>query len=233
MHREKLLTLQHTESQLDALESEYQQYPKQLTDVKSLCQTHREESNRISVEREALRKERSVIADKLALEETRLKKSKSRLSEIKSNFEYHALKREIDGTDKSNKELEQALKKINSELEVLDKAYEQEMEALSQVEAELNKIEDMVSQQTAEFEKIKAAKQSEIEDCQKSVDAGTLAMFRKIRVRYQNAIVSAENGVCHGCHMNLPKQFEIEMQRNKKDIFQCPSCMRLLHIDHE
>ena len=43
-----------------------------------------------------------------------------------------------------------------------------------------------------------------------------------------NAIVSADNGQCSGCHMKLVPATMINV-RAEKDITQCENCGRILH----
>lgn len=158
-----------------------------------------------------------------------LKKTKERLLEVKTNKEYQAMLKEIEGIGEKNSEIEDGiiffldeidaakggLKNAESELENFRTTYEKDKK---EIEKELGLIGSEVARLIKEMEDIRGEINSEI-----------LERYDKIKKhRNGSAVVSVWKGVCEGCHMNLPPQMYNEVQR-LEDIMQCPFCSRIIY----
>lgn len=178
---------------------------------------------------EELNKHHTEKEDKLKRGIDALKKTKDRLLEVKTNKEYQAILKEIETIENKNSEIEDeiisAMEDIDH-LKIVLKAKEKDFDnCRSQHEKEKKRIEKEISQLDVD-----------LADCkQKRNDLG-----RKVRSelhkRYETikgarnglAVVSAWKEVCGGCHMNIPPQLYIELQRSA-ELLSCPNCNRIIY----
>ena len=178
---------------------------------------------------EELNKLQSEKEDKLKKGIDNIKKTKDRLLEVKTNKEYQAILKEIETLEKKNSEIED---EIISGLDQVDhmrtevRQKEKEFQARrSQYEKEKTKMEKEISQLDSDL---------------RDAEEGTNALRKQIRdellKRYETikgrrngiAVASVWKEVCGGCHMNIPPQMYIELQRSL-DLLTCPNCNRIVY----
>jgi uncharacterized protein len=158
-----------------------------------------------------------------------IKKTKDRLLEVKTNKEYQAILKEIENIEKKNSEIED---EIISGLDQID-----------HMRTEVRKKEKDFETRRSQYEKEK--KKAEIElgqldhdlhDTEKRTDALRKQIRDELLKRYET-IKGRRNGiavalvwkeVCGGCHMNIPPQMYIELQRSA-DLLSCPNCNRIIY----
>ena len=158
-----------------------------------------------------------------------LKKTKDRLFEVKTNKEYQAILKEIEVIENKNSAIEDEI--INA-LEELDKARDQlktkenEHDTFKlQYEQDKKKMEDELQLLDAEL----ATCQENINDCAKQIDHHLLRRYETIKGRRNGlAVVSVRKEVCDGCHMNIPPQLYIELQKSV-ELMSCPNCNRIIY----
>jgi uncharacterized protein len=178
---------------------------------------------------EELNKLQSEKEDKLKKGIDTIKKTKDRLLEVKTNKEYQAILKEIENIEKKNSEIED---EIISGLDQID-----------HMRTEVRKKEKDFETRRSQYEKEK--KKAEIElsqldhdlhDAEKRTDALRKQIRDELLKRYET-IKGRRNGiavalvwkeVCGGCHMNIPPQMYIELQRSA-DLLSCPNCNRIIY----
>ncbi len=225
----KLIRLQKLDHELDELRDRAQVYKDKLSVGREDFENRQKQMEEEHFRNEALEKERLNLNDTLTLEETRLRKSKARIGEIKTNYEYQAMRREIETTERSNSELEdQILIKIE-EIELSRKQIEEIRTGLEESKGELERVEKEVGAKEGEFGGILGAKEEDRKKMVGEVDRPLLSQYQLIRQRkFRDALVSVVGGSCQGCFMNVPPQMVIEMLRSDK-VFTCPNCQRMLY----
>ena len=178
---------------------------------------------------EELNKLQGEKEDKLKKGADTLKKTKDRLLEVKTNKEYQAMLKEIETVENKNSEIED---EIISGLDQIDnmraevRAKEKDFETRrSQYEKEKEKIEKELSQLDRD-----------LQDAEKKTDALRKQIRDELLKRYET-IKGRRNGVavalvwkevCGGCHMNIPPQMYIELQRSS-ELLTCPNCNRIVY----
>jgi predicted nucleic acid-binding Zn-ribbon protein len=178
---------------------------------------------------EELNKLQGEEEDKLRKGIDTLKKTKDRLLEVKTNKEYQAILKEIETIENKNSEIED---EIISGLEEIDRmraevrAKEKDFEThRAQYEKEKKKIEKEISQldhDLADAEKRTDALRKQIRD-------ELLKRYETIKGRRNGvAVASVWKEVCGGCHMNIPPQMYIELQRSS-ELLTCPNCNRIVY----
>lgn len=161
--------------------------------------------------------------------EAKITRSKKRMNEVKNNKEYQAILREIDDCKKEiaakDSEVLEVMEKIETlgaEVQELEKALE---ERRSKLESDCLELRTGMGQLKEKLERLQA--------CQKEVEVklepNLLRRSNFLFVKQAGiAVASVENGVCQVCHLNIPPQKFIELQRDEV-IMQCPHCHRFLY----
>jgi len=182
---------------------------------------------------EELNKNRKEHEDKLKKGHENLKKAKERLSEVKTNKEYQSMLKEIEGIDLKNSEIEdevlvllEKIDQIKVGVQIKEREFDlcrQEYEVKKkQIEDDLRSLDDQFSvcQQTSQ-------------DLKKQVHSDIIKRYESIKnIRNGLAVVLVWKEICHGCHMNIPPQMYIELQRDA-DIRYCPQCNRIIYWEDQ
>ena len=178
---------------------------------------------------EELNKLQGEKEDKLKKGIDILKKTKDRLLEVKTNKEYQAMLKEIETIENRNSGSED---EIISGLDQIDhmraevRAKEKDFEThRSQYEKEKEKIEKEISQ--LDYDLADAEKRTD--DLRKQIRDELLKRYETIKGRRNGiAVASVWKEVCGGCHMNIPPQMYIELQKSE-DLLSCPNCNRIIY----
>jgi len=157
-------------------------------------------------------------------------RTKERLLEVKNNKEYQAMLKEIETAETARGDVETEIISILDELENLAVLVKKDQETLNEqrkkyeeerklIEADLNSVDtDFVhcEQQRAGLTD--------------KVPVDLLARYEKIKKRNNGVgVISVWKSVCNGCHMNIPPQLYIELQKTA-DLIACPNCQRIMYF---
>ncbi len=66
------------------------------------------------------------------------------------------------------------------------------------------------------------------EDLREQISLDTLDHYDKLFSKFGRAIAPVNNGICYGCFIQLPTQFEQKSKRND-GVGVCPKCRRFLY----
>jgi len=183
---------------------------------------------KMSVREEYQKRYRSLESD-ANMNLPKITKSKEKLTSVKTNKEYQALLKEIEDLKNANSKLEDQMLEI---LEQSDDAESQLSEKKQAFAAAKNRVagEKAGIAEAAEEDRSRlAGLQADFQTVLETVNPDILKAFRSVRRRIGNpAIAEVENSVCAGCHMNIPPQMYIELQRFESLMY-CPQCQRIIY----
>lgn len=231
---EQLLRLQMLNAEIDVIRSDAQVFPDKLAEVQKVFDSKKKKYDDAKNRQLAMKAETADMQEKLSLEEQRLIKSRKKLNELTKPYEFQAMKKEIEFTERSNQDLSakiafknQEVEKAQTDFAAIETDYKQAEEALNAVRAEaevkFTEFNGVLNQKMEEAKKLEA-------ECDKVI----LSKYNLIRNRkYQDALVAVTAGACQGCFMNIPPQMANQMQRNKQIIETCPNCQRLIFWHEE
>jgi uncharacterized protein len=161
--------------------------------------------------------------------DSKVRRSRVRLGEIKNNKEYQAVLKEIEDQQKEISEKEDSALGLMETIDHLGK----ELKVLAkEVEQRKKKMEEDKQELQGEAEKLRE-RLDDIEALQEKV-RGKLEpdIWKRSEVLLQKqagvAVAPVEGGVCQVCHLNIPPQKFIELQRDES-IMQCPHCHRFIY----
>ena len=114
-------------------------------------------------------------------------------------------------------------------------------------ESNLQSVEETWNELKAELESQQENLEKRIAECRSRLDAleakraevaalispPVLSRYEFIRDRLRHpVIVPVEAGICSGCHIAIPPQVFIDLQRGNH-IMSCPNCQRLMYWAHD
>jgi hypothetical protein len=205
--------------------------------IKQLEKELERREQRLEKEKAALEEMKKVRRNKeqeLKVEMERLQKSQDKLLSVKTNKEYQAVLKEVDGIKRNNSDLE-------TEILIC-------MEKVDNLAYEIKEKDIQCQKWIQEFEKQKKVLKAEIEksnlelENQQKLRIETVKkvhpdLIKKYEVliekRHGLAVVPIQDGFCQGCNINIPPQKFLEIQKNNNTIMNCPFCNRILYFDEE
>jgi predicted nucleic acid-binding Zn-ribbon protein len=226
---EQMLKLQKLNIEIDHIRSDAQVFPDRLAEVQKKYDTKKKKYDSETNKLNAAKAELGDLQNTLSLEEQRLVKSRKKLNELDKAYEYQAMKKEIDSTERSNQELGQKITAKNLEIEKVVADFAKIEEEFKAVESELGAIKAESEVKNTEFNGVLNQKLSEAKQLESECDKTILSRYNLIRTRkYQDALVAVSEGACQGCFMNIPPQMANMMMIRKNVIDTCPNCQRLI-----
>ena len=158
-----------------------------------------------------------------------LRKTKERLNEVKTNKEYHAMLKEIEGMEKKNGEIEETVIVLLDEIDG-------HRVALKAKDQELLQEQKRYEEKRKELQGQIASLDSELQDRVGRGDALRARIPQPLMKKYEMikgvrnglAVVSVWKEVCNGCHMNIPPQMYNELLTSE-ELFMCPQCNRIIY----
>ncbi len=162
-------------------------------------------------------------------EEARLSNSRTKLMQVENDQEYQAVMREIDIMKRQNQMREEEMVALGEEENRQKDALADQETAWNEARKEMETAEEGLQ---AKIDSVQA-KLNDLEIERKKVgdtiEPHILKRYEFIRDRLRHpVIVPVEDSVCSGCHMMVPPQTYIELQKGSS-ILSCPSCQRLIY----
>ncbi|MDE6010999.1 MAG: hypothetical protein K2F87_06120 [Muribaculaceae bacterium] len=175
---------------------------------------------------------RAVIADKKKnIEERRVKIARydDQIDNVRNNREFAFLEKEKEfetlEIELAEKNIREALAKINQKEEEIAKAQTDLTNQEQSLEEKKRELEEIVNE-TKQQEETLRLKAKNLEG---DIDPYTLAAFKRIRSNARNGlgIVTVQRKACGGCFNKIPPQRQLEIKMHKKVIV-CEYCGRIM-----
>jgi len=158
-----------------------------------------------------------------------LKKRQSRLYEIKTNQEYSAVLKEIEGLKQKVSTLEEEILLLLDQIEDAMKARAQEEGRVRFKQAEFLSDKQRREGELQELKGRLSALQGAREAQSRGVEMSLLQQYlRLLKSRAGLAVAPARDGSCEGCHVALTPQLYNEVRRSE-EILTCERCGRILY----
>jgi hypothetical protein len=225
---EKLAVLQTLDIKIRGMQREKDEIPTRLAALEGEFKKEEEKVLGQKAELDRLLKDRRHKEKELEEEVERAKKTEARAFEIKTNKEYQAVLKEIEGAKKLNRQREEEILGILERFEELQKVARQGEKELEAKRKDYQRQLSELQQRAAQFEQKMAAEVKERDERQKGIPPDLLSKYRMLLEKRQGiAVAPVSNGVCQACNMNLRPQLYIELQKQQTLIL-CPNCSRIL-----
>jgi uncharacterized protein len=156
---------------------------------------------------------------------------KARISDLKTNKEYQAYQKEIEGSEKGISAIEDMILQLMEEIDAVSK--EQKVKEAA-VNAEIQKIDAFKAEldtEVAKNERELALLKQERAGMVAQIAPDVYKTYMAILLDSGDgvAVTTASNELCSGCDMNIPPQLYVEIRKNQ-EIISCPQCRRILYV---
>jgi predicted nucleic acid-binding Zn-ribbon protein len=222
------------EQKIQTLSDQQARAPEQLANLEELVRSAEAGRDRQREMLENARKVRRQVELEVEELEQRASKSRERLGSVKTNKEYQALLKEIEDLqglirEREDQLLEQmeAAERHRSLLEEGERAAEEARQRLDSEGAEIEAERTRADSQIEVFRK-------QQEELNPQIPADLLQTYQVLRAHRSGiAVAPVAQGACQMCHMNLPPQLFIDLQKDEHVLY-CPACQRIIYwIGHE
>lgn len=209
-------------AQIEALPSEIERLEAQLNDFIHATEERKQRLARNQKERRELEGEIQVVQAKIS-------KHKDQLYQVKTNEQYRAMLKEIEGEEGNIRKLEDQLLEKMIEAEQLEK---QIQEAVARLEGEKARV-------VAETERLKSLRQADLEERARlqgrrneldiAVSEAVRELYERVRkARRGVALAEVREGFCTACNVRLRPQVYNEV-RTHQSLLTCENCDRILY----
>jgi hypothetical protein len=228
---EQLQALQALDLQLEECRKLVEGFP---ADLAALEQEHAREQSAMEQEREGLaqlQKDRRRKEGGLQDGEAQLKKSQAKLNAVKTNKEYEATLKEIEGLRGKNSALEEEILLLYDEIEAAEAKLQEREKTWQDYERKFQEgkraLAERRDQAEAEAKEL-AARRAELTA---RLAESELALYERLRRSLGDpVVVPAEKEVCTACNRMMPAQLYIQVLKNEQ-VIHCPHCGRyLVHL---
>lgn len=225
---EQLVVLQKVDSEMITLERVLEEAPKQLQNLQEKRGYLEQQQAVIQEKIDVLMEQKTRIEGEIENDAQKVKKSKNKLMMVENTKEYHAMMREMDTMEKMNRMREEERSNLLADLSDLEgrkDALQKDIDALSEtIAAQQSTLDQELAEKRSRLESLDKDKKKASE----AVPAPILTRYNFIRDRIPNpVIVPVSEGVCQGCHVVIPPQTFIDLQKGEQ-ILSCPNCLRII-----
>ncbi len=192
------------------------------------------ELENIKKKQEAASRKKRDKESELSETQEKIRKMKARISDLKTNKEYQAYQKEIEGCEKGISAIEDVLLQLMEEIDAVSK---EQKEKEAAVNAEIQKIDAFkagLDAEVAKNERELALLKQERAGMVVRIDPEVYKTYMTILLDSGDgvAVTTARNELCSGCDMNIPPQLYVEIRKNQ-EMLQCPQCRRILYVSEE
>lgn len=226
-----LIDLQEIMVQARRLECEKQKIPLAVADLKSLFEEREASFLAAEQEFETLKQQRREKEREIEEERDKVERAKAKLMSIKTNKEYYAMLKEIEGTRRTNAAREEELLSLLSRFEEAEKRLAERKADLDEVSGRYRERMVDIESRMGTFDEDIGKLDERRRQVANRLDSSLVRRFEMIFERRDGlAIVAARDYSCMGCHMNVAPQLFNLLQREDR-IHTCPNCNRVLYYE--
>ncbi|MFH1678262.1 MAG: C4-type zinc ribbon domain-containing protein [Candidatus Omnitrophota bacterium] len=228
-----LRKIQVIDTRIYSLEKEKDNIPLKLKEAEDAFTKQKEKLTQLEGKGLDLHKQRKEKELELASKEEEAKKMQTQLYQLKTNKEYSAKLKEIEGAKADSAALEDKIlvffdetdklkNEINKEKEFLQEEEKKNIAEKQKLDLRAKEIEDKLAQLRAQRDQVARQINPEI--------------FRKYEKILENrdylAIVKVEGNACQGCFMKVSHQV-INLIKMYDNLVACEVCQRILYIEDD
>jgi len=158
-----------------------------------------------------------------------IEKKEETLRTIKTNQEYQALLKEIEGLKKKNSQIEDEMLAYLSRIEESEKNIAAKKDELSNLKLQLSKEKEEAAKEAEAGKRKLAELDFERNAVAHAADTNLLKRFMMVKdLKGGIGIVPVISAVCQGCNMNIPPQMYNDLHRCDS-VKICPHCQRIIY----
>ncbi len=226
----RLIELQKLDLEILKYDRAIEYVPENLKKAKNNLDKIKEKLDKTIALIEEKEGQKKLFEEELQEETKRLKQTQARLNQIRGTREYQILLGEIEEIKRTNKQKEEEILKLMEEIENLT-------QEKNKLEEELQKLNQIYEEEKRKYQELCQRLNEEKSHLLVKRKQMTSRISSKILQRYETlrqkkggiGIAGVVNAICEGCHMAIPPQLYIEIQKDNR-FYECPYCKRLIYF---
>ena len=226
-----ILTIQSTDARIEEITKEKEEAPKRIQRLKDDADLLGKSMEQDLLSLEDLKKGSMGLEKDLEEIELKLKKSKAKLNDVKSNKEYQAVLKEIEELNVLTFQKEEVVIKRMEEIELQEKECADNNKRWEQSRQDYEREEKKFLQQMKELEKeVQSLSEQRFKLCQE-VDKDLLSRYTALKAHLKShVVVPVRDAVCGGCHLGIPPQQYNDLIKGDS-LQSCPNCSRIIYFE--
>lgn len=224
-----LIQFQILENKKKSFHSELDDIPKRKAKAEKDFNDFESQYLMKKTELDHLRKFYRDLERQVTILEERLRRARQKESEVKTNKEYRALlseqediKREIAEKEDQMLECMEKTERLQEEVKLLERQVAERRANLQKELEELDAYRGEIEKKLVQLDKLQEELKSKLDEQLKK--KCEFLMIKKGGI----AVAPVEKGVCRVCHVSLPPQKFIELQKDQS-LMHCPHCQRFIY----
>jgi len=224
-----LIELQEIDTDIGKINIQKRDLPCRLSELDEAFAAFKNAVQKEFARLEEINKRHKEMEDKLKKGVENLRKTKDRLLEVKTNKEYNAVLKEIEGLEKKNSDLEELIIGLLDEIDAGRAIWKEKERGLAEEQGRYEAKRAAMQQELDSIATKLWSRQEKGETLRKRIPEALLKKYETIKgINHGLAVVSAWKEVCNGCHMNIPPQMYNELFTSD-ELFLCPQCNRMIY----
>lgn len=224
-----LIDLQRVDRQVADLSSQIETFPSKIQaiekELNDFIHAHEERQQHLS----ANQKERRDMEGEIQLIRQKISKHKDQLYQVKTNEQYRAMLKEIEGEETHIRAIEDRILEKMIESEELQKLVK---EAAGRLDSEKARVAQEKTRLEAEATACKQEREGLLRERQElaaNLGGDILVHYERVRKgRGGMALAEVRDGKCMGCNVLLRPQLYYEV-RAGEGLYECENCARILY----
>ncbi len=226
---EQLLELQKVDDAIHVVSEELKKAPLELNSLEERFAVMDAKRSKVVEKITHIQEQQKRISFEIDEDVANIKKSKNKLMQVANQREYHAMMREMDNMEKTNRMREEEkvvlAEEMQSQEDYLAEIDRDYLALKAELEVRREGLQERINNGKEKLSNLEHDRDS----VKSEVDEHVSKRYEFIRDRLDHpVIVSVEAGVCSGCNISIPPQSFIELQRGQQ-ILSCPNCQRLIY----
>ncbi|MBS3780871.1 MAG: hypothetical protein KGY41_10795 [Desulfovermiculus sp.] len=225
---EELISLQRIDDEIVHLQQVIEEAPQKVATKEQQLQRQKEQELELQDKIDVLKEQEKKLTREIDEDNAKIKKSKNKLMMVENSREYHAMMREMDNLEKTNRMREEEKMALEEDLESQNSLLSSIQSSVQKMEEDLQELRQNQEVQLEHAHYRLQELQEERARATQGIPKPILSRYEFIRSRLHNpVIVGVQDGICTGCHISIPPQTFIELQKGEQ-ILSCPNCQRLI-----
>lgn len=226
---EQLVELQKIDDAIYAVKQELKHAPQEVESLEQSFAAAEAQRHKVLDKLSHIQDQQKRLDLEIDDDALRIKKSKNKLMQVGNTREYHAMMREVDSIEKLNRTREEEKLTLLEETQLQNDALAEVNGAYESLKTERDAKRDTLQERVDNATARLSAFETTRANAGSEVPVPIFQRYEFIRFRLEHpVIVPVESGICNGCHIAIPPQTFIELQRGQQ-ILSCPNCQRLIY----
>jgi len=228
-----LWTLQQLDTELRTLEGKLSQIPSRVNDLKAAAAAIKAELDQAKVDIIEHKKQYKLCEVELKGTEEKVAGYSVQLYSAKTNEQYKAFLKEIEGQKKQKNGIEDRMIVLMEETEALDRKVKENEKKNAELDSETVRKVEMLENEKKELESAIAIRKQQRETIAAAIPAELLKRYERVRASKGGiAVATVQKERCSGCLSPIPAQRILEVER-QNHLYLCEACGRILIVAQE